>query len=761
MSQVFLGLVILFDEGAEANESIHLNDAINGFRPDSKRKPRIEDFDELVHLAQFLHIRYHREEALPTDLLEAIKWYLVALDELKESDHRHLDLTTVLSELFFEHFEATKDDQWLDMSIEYTERSLERSPEDESKQSAQINHLLKASLALVQADTYTGSYDKLCKSILFLQKVLDFNGISNHAEHDPVRHDRSSILPLGGSSSVRDAQRFGQMSDRLRHDCMIISARDPTDASMLDFALEVALKSLSLLPKDQKDYVSCCLTLSKICHLMAGFKKIGIILGEYLDEAFRHASNGLMAPGFCFAEYPGFDGHCGEIFRALYESNGQWINLKKAIAFAEAAVRREGTSKSSNLGDASRLVNFLKIQYDVTHQVSVRNRVQDLGEKLAMMPEALAHHRFPAGRHAARLCVENSEFSKASKIYQLIVFMMYRILRDSLRFGERRRYLREMIGTAQEASSVALQDGEGIYAAFAVMEGGKSFILNLAISLRDDSAMVAAETPGPAAKLLKAHDDLRKIIASHGTSSTTAHSPGIPMSTIASRQQEEWRQLDDLERQIRLIPGFERFQKPVNIEDTQAALGSSIAVFLNISSFRGDAFIVSKSSAFVLSLPGFSYGSSNRGATHDRFVEHLGMLLGVNRITKSTLRNLASGNKTMLELLAWLWDVAVEPILRSLGLLDRDEQSLLPTIYCITTGWFNPFPFHAAGIHTAGSNAYTMYYAVTSYAVSVQTLIRSLSRCRGEAGGAKIRVSEDLHSLLGFAFYPWARGPWS
>lgn len=81
----------------------------------------------------------------------------------------------------------------------------------------------------------------------------------------------------------------------------------------------------------------------------------------------------------------------------------------------------------------------------------------------------------------------------------------------------------------------------------------------------------------------------------------------------------------------------------------------------------------------------------------------------------------------MLHLLDWLWDVVVEPIFQSIGLLSRGSADKLPIVYWITSDLMSSMPFHAAGRSSMGSTDHVFNYAVPYYAVSAKTLVWSLN----------------------------------
>jgi CHAT domain-containing protein len=77
----------------------------------------------------------------------------------------------------------------------------------------------------------------------------------------------------------------------------------------------------------------------------------------------------------------------------------------------------------------------------------------------------------------------------------------------------------------------------------------------------------------------------------------------------------------------------------------------------------------------------------------------------------------------MLVFLKWLWDVCVYPILTELGMLvEEPADAELPHVRWIGVGVLSRAPFHAAGIHTAGSKDNTLSLTSSSYAPNIRAL---------------------------------------
>jgi hypothetical protein len=103
--------------------------------------------------------------------------------------------------------------------------------------------------------------------------------------------------------------------------------------------------------------------------------------------------------------------------------------------------------------------------------------------------------------------------------------------------------------------------------------------------------------------------------------------------------------------------------------------------------------------------------------------------------TEDTLRSLNFENffdvsENMKELLAWLWNVAVCPVLRHLQIYPCSKQSppaRPPRVHWVISGFMGLMPLHAAGYHDRDSTENTLSYVIFSYTSNLKSLVRILN----------------------------------
>ncbi|KAF2717110.1 hypothetical protein K431DRAFT_288857 [Polychaeton citri CBS 116435] len=95
-----------------------------------------------------------------------------------------------------------------------------------------------------------------------------------------------------------------------------------------------------------------------------------------------------------------------------------------------------------------------------------------------------------------------------------------------------------------------------------------------------------------------------------------------------------------------------------------------------------------------------------------------------------------STTKTMKQIMEWLWDAAVKPVLEAMGIFRAEKKMKglrlspskardMPTVWWVGSGLMSHLPLHAAGYHSASSTENTCSHVVSSYMPSLKALLFS------------------------------------
>ncbi len=205
-------------------------------------------------------------------------------------------------------------------------------------------------------------------------------------------------------------------------------------------------------------------------------------------------------------------------------------------------------------------------------------------------------------------------------------------------------------------------------------------------------------------------------------------------------------EFDKLEHEIRCLPGLSRFQLPPSSDQIMSMASIGPVVCFNVTEFRSDAILITKSKISSTQLSNLRYSDLESMAQ---------LLTGANRVTASNyLGSKVERNRPLLDLLRWLWKVAVKPVLEDLDLLIQPQLDLrkLPRVYWMASGAMGMMPLHAAGIHESGSTENTMSHIVSTYI----TTLNAFAYAR-ERSSKRIKFSEQRLFVVAMPTTPGKR----
>lgn len=160
-----------------------------------------------------------------------------------------------------------------------------------------------------------------------------------------------------------------------------------------------------------------------------------------------------------------------------------------------------------------------------------------------------------------------------------------------------------------------------------------------------------------------------------------------------------------------MLSGFRHFSGIPDKVGLKAAVGTGPIAVITVPPHRCNAFLIKSDSIRVLELPNLVW---------DEVLQH-----------RQTLQqSLAGHSANMAALLEWLWASAMRPCLDALNfntpILSRNTEEW-PRMWRIPTRPLIQFPIHAAGQHWPGRGEIVLDRVMSSYALSLRTLVRGRS----------------------------------
>lgn len=249
------------------------------------------------------------------------------------------------------------------------------------------------------------------------------------------------------------------------------------------------------------------------------------------------------------------------------------------------------------------------------------------------------------------------------------------------------------LASAAAASAIELGDHDG---AVGLLEQGRGVLLARFLELRGSNhfPVLADELPELARQLAQVYDAME-------TGAADAEADAVLM-----RQQLAVRR-DELLATIRDDQRFVRFLRPPAVSVMRNAATDRAVVAVNVSAHRSDALITTFNGTTAIRLPDLSAATAAAWAT--KFLD------AVNANTWGT-------NDIIRETLAWLWDVAVGPVLAQLGATEGTEPHT--KLWWMPTGSLSLLPLHAAGHHGVddGDARSALHRVISSYTPTLRAL---------------------------------------
>jgi tetratricopeptide (TPR) repeat protein len=323
--------------------------------------------------------------------------------------------------------------------------------------------------------------------------------------------------------------------------------------------------------------------------------------------------------------------------------------------------------------------------------------------------------RIAAGQQCGFMQAEQKQWPEASESFEKAVNLVQDLARNSLKRPDQQHVLSQLSGLSQSAASAALEAERGALTAFRILEQGRGVLIELAITARASFAPGLESIPD-AKPLLERHQELKDLLATATSKPGMLGNNTMSNSAIISAHLQAVEEMKKTEAELRDIANSKGIDLCLDsVKELVETIGDDFAVAFNTTAYRCDAFLISKSGIDTINLPLIQIGV---------LTTYVRQLLGPVRITKIRSATYRSSNEQLQNILKWLWDGAVQPVLSHLGLLIQHHTgSRLPRVCWITSGALGLMPLHAAGSHTATSKEFTMNYVISSYVASSRALV--------------------------------------
>ena len=336
--------------------------------------------------------------------------------------------------------------------------------------------------------------------------------------------------------------------------------------------------------------------------------------------------------------------------------------------------------------------------------------------------DAAPRLRLQAARARAEILADARRWPEALEDYATAIGLIGQVAARHLPAADKQHQLASLTALGANAAASALNAGQP-RRAIELAEHARGVLLAEAFDTRADLTELRACAPELAARLASLRDQLNAVDMpmSPAMTARVGDSETIVLASPAEHQLRLGQQWNDLLSDIRGIQGFETFLLPLPMGTLTAAATEGPVALLNVSRFRCDALVLrhrddGNTDLQVIRLPGVDASEVTR---------HAELMLSQSR-REFGASGPGTPQGTVPDILEWLWDAVIEPVLAGQGLLSDYPPIPLPRIWWCPTGFLSCLPLHAAARRDAGPENRTsaLDHVISSYTPTISALAR-------------------------------------
>lgn len=405
--------------------------------------------------------------------------------------------------------------------------------------------------------------------------------------------------------------------------------------------------------------------------------------------------------------------------RTRFEVDGRVDDLDEAIRLAHRAAESVPASAPQLADHRLNLAMALHDRY--RHEKRRDRRERNLAWALDAARDAANHDladvptRIRAGLAWSDIAASTGRYGEAVTAFEGVIGLLPRVASRELRREDQEDRLgRWSGGIAANAAACALAAAHEDKA-LVLLEQGRGVLLSRALDARADLTGLHASDPALAAEFAELRETLDPTGDPSAAIGDVLDWDARPDSSADDRARrarrartERW---DDLLTRIRARDGLADFATTPDPDRILAQGAHGPVVYLNVSEYRSDAIVVRRHGALTVRLP-----VTPRQVTEQTDKLHLA-LRAVTDLDRQ---------QAVHDVLAWLWDDVVEPVLDAADVTASPPGAALPRVWWIPTGALALLPIHAAGRHRDGPSL--LDRAVSSYAPTVRALAAARAR---------------------------------
>ena len=704
----------------------------------------------LNNLGKHLSTRFDRTGALE-DLQEAIRRSEEAVAATPVDHPDRAGRMNNLGNRLSTRFDRTGALEDLQEAIRWGEEAVAATPMGHPDRAGRINNLGNC---LSTRFDRTGALEDLQEAIRLSEETADATPVGHPnrtkmldslGKHLSARFGRTGALKdlqeairrteeAVAATPVDSPDRAGRLNNLGRH----LSTRFDRTRALEDLQ-EAIRRSEEAVAATPVDHPLRAGRLSDLgARLSTRFDRIGEL--EDLQNAIHRAEEAVAATPVDHPNRARMLASLGKYLSSRFDRTKALEDLQEAICLSEKAVDATPVDHPHYAMMLNNLGNRLLTRFDKSNNSMDFEKACIAWETAAKSHIAHPVVRAKSARLATQAHINLGRFPAAYSNSQSVIKLLHQASSRAIEREDQEYILGKVSGTSSLAASLALVTGEPASAALELLEFGCGIIAGYTFDARSDVSKLGKQYPALYSRYKTLQDELSSPLQVPEMECHAIPSMASTRNRI-TRRLKAVHELDELEAEIRGKDGFSRFQLPPSSADFIAlaqSIGGPIVTF-SVSELLSHAIIVTQTEIKALALPRLDCCT---------LAENSGILS--NGLMKGPKRTMPDRLNKLKDILLWLWEAAVKPVLQELNFIQhvsKHDGEPMPRIWWISNGRMGMMPIHAAGDYASNPKIIASNYVISSYTPTIKSLAyarRKVSEVRGRPGNNVLIVGNSV-----------------
>ncbi|KAK2931583.1 hypothetical protein FoTM2_009095 [Fusarium oxysporum f. sp. vasinfectum] len=596
-------------------------------------------------------------------------------------------------------YQRTGEMKDLEEAIQIARRAVEWTPDDHPDLATWLNNL---GVLLASRYERTEGMRDLEEAIQTARRAIEWTP----NDHPDLAARLNNLTNMFG----RRYERMGEMKD-------------------LEDSIEAARRAVESTPNDHPNLAGWLSNLGN--KLESRFEWTREM--KDLEEAIQAARRAVEATPDGCPDQAAMSNNLGIKLIRRYERTEEMKDLEEAIETARRAVDSTPDDHPNLAAWLNNAGRFFERLYEQT------GKMRDLGKASAYLLQAwsclhaVPFHRVTAAAKCLELLAIQNRVDQGIDLGRKILDLLPLVHTRTLHRNDQQFLISTFAGVASDICAFLLSTNR-LTEALECLEQGRAIIISQLLDDRSDLSSLR-------------HDHLQlanryQSLVDEVNAPTRQTTPGVVEALLRKRRQEVAVELDMCLKEIRCVPGHERFMLGQTVTEMQECITGGSIVVINITDFRSDAIIVSNNSLRTIVLPELCASKAR---------------LWVSKDWSTKKRSDQRGeNDQFLDYLSWLWYACVKHIVAGISASKTHPSEGLPRVWWIGSGLASSMPFHAAGVHRRGSTENAYCRLISSYTPSIKELAYAQNQAKR---AQEVLMAQDTNTMLIAAMPTSPKGP--